>query len=312
MPLNWFTVVVFGALALFFFLFAQGKKATLDERAFNKTLSEGLDDKLAKSIIDTHNFTPKQELKRKMIHLCAILYLLSWILEPIIFYGVQFLYAGISNTSSAENFRNAQLLFEDTNVELILQNGLVVQFFMLICIFIGNANQEIMRLRFPEYPFLFKKTLQTTRRSTEINDISGSLLLLLGLAVSSIILTYNSTDRITGIYAQMGVISISVLSDMFAALIGRKWGKHKWWCVKGKSYEGTIAGFFVGFLTSMIFIGPILALIGGLIFIFTDIALDKIKISDNASNPIFMAIVFKLLIGLVSPMIITLPILIVW
>ena len=312
MPMNWYTVVVFGALAFFFFIFAQGKKETLDEIAFNKNLSEGLNNDLAKSLIDTHNFTPKQELKRKMIHLFAILYVASWMLEPLVFYGVQFLYAPISNTASFENFRNAALLFEDTDVELILQNGLIAQFFMLICIFIANANAEIMRLRFPEYPFVLKRTLQTTRRPTEINDLSGSLLLLLGLATSSLLLTYSPIDRILGIYAQMGVICIAVFSDMFAALIGRKWGKHKWWCAKGKSYEGTIAGFLVGFFTSMVFIGPILAFIGGLIFIFTDIALDKIKISDNASNPIFMAIVFKMLIGLVSPMITMLPILIVW
>jgi len=228
MPMNWYTVVVFGALALFFFIFAQGRKETIDEIAFNKTLSEGLNSNLAKTLIDTHNFTPKQELKRKMIHLCAILYVGSWILEPLVFYGVQFLYAGIANTATVENFRNAQLLFEDTNVELILQNGLIAQFFMLICIFIANANAEIMRLRFLEYPFVLKKTLQTTRRPTEINDISGSLLLLLGLATSSLILTYGPIDRIAGIYAQMGVICISVFSDMFAALIGRKWGKHKW------------------------------------------------------------------------------------
>jgi dolichol kinase len=310
--MNWYTVVVFGALALFFFIFAQGRKETLDELAFNKNLSEGLNNDLAKSLIDTHNFTTKQELKRKMIHLLAILYVASWMLEPLVFYGVQFLYAPIANTATVENFRNAELLFEDTNVELILQNGLIAQFFMLICIFIGNANAEIMRLRFPEYPFILKRTLQTTRRPTEINDISGAILLLLGLATSSLILTYSPVDRILGIYAQMGVICIAVFSDMVAALVGRKWGKHKWWCVKGKSYEGTIAGFFIGFFTSMFFIGPFLALIGGLIFIFTDIALDKIKISDNASNPIIMGSVFKIMMGFVNPMIIMLPIIRVW
>ena len=60
MPMNWYTVVVFGALALFFFIFAQGRKETIDEIAFNKTLSEGLNSNLAKTLIDTHNFTPKQ------------------------------------------------------------------------------------------------------------------------------------------------------------------------------------------------------------------------------------------------------------
>jgi len=181
-----------------------------------------------------------------------------------------------------------------------------------LCIFWYNADADIMRLRFNKYDFLFKRMFQITRRPTEINDISASVLLLLSLATAAIILTYGSANRIAGIYAQMAVICISVLSDMFAALIGRKWGKHKWPIVKGKSFEGSIAGFLIGFFTAALFIGWFLALIGALIFIFTDIALAKVKISDNVSNPILLAIVFKLLIGFVDPMIIMLPIIKIW
>ncbi|MBN1800609.1 MAG: hypothetical protein JW891_03835 [Candidatus Lokiarchaeota archaeon] len=312
MPMNWFLIVMVGVLTLFFFLFALIKKKTIDESAFNEQLQKGMNENLDKTINDTHNFTLKQEFKRKIIHLCAIFYVASWILQPLIFYGVQYLYAGVSNTTSAENFYNSQFLFEYSNVALILQNALVSHFFMLLVIFMANANAEVMRLRFPNKAFVLKKTLQKTRRPTEINDISPSLLLLLGLATSSIILTYGTSDRILGIFAQIGVIIISVFSDMFAALIGRKWGKHKWWCAKGKSYEGTIAGFLIGVFSSIIFLGPIIAFIGGAIFVFTDIALDKLKISDNALNPILMAITFKILIGLVHPLIPMLPIIIVW
>lgn len=312
MPMNWFFIVMVGVLTLFFFLFASIKKTTQDENAFNEELKKGMDEDLDKTLNDTHNFTLKQEFKRKLIHLLVIFYVTAWIIEPAIFYGVQFLYAGVSNTASAENFYNSQFLFEYSNVNLILQNALVAHFFMLLVIFMANANAEIMRLRFPNKAFVLKKTLQKTRRPTEIHDISPSILLLLGLATSSIILTYGTSDRILGIFAQIGVIIFTVLSDMFAALIGRKWGKHKWWCVKGKSYEGTIGGFLIGVLSSIIFLGPIIAFIGGAIFVFTDIALDKLKISDNALNPILMAITFKLLIGLVYPLIPMLPILIVW
>ena len=312
MPLNFYAVVVAGALALVFAIFAMFDNDSLDEEQFNRQLSEGLDHTLDKSILDTYNFSPKQEMKRKMIHLLAILYVGTWVLEPLVFFGVQFLYDGIINTPTKENFLNSRLLFEDTNVELILLNGLVVQFFMLICIFIGNYYAEIMRLRFKRYGFPLKKTLQSTRRPTEINDTSASILLLLGLALSSLILTYGSVDRIAGVYAQMAVICIAVFSDMFAALIGRKWGKHKWKVVPGKSVEGTVAGFAVGFFTALIFVGWFLALIGALIFVFTDLALDKLQISDNALNPIMISVVFKLLIILVSPLITILPIIRIW
>jgi dolichol kinase len=240
------------------------------------------------------------------------LFIAAWILEPLIFFGVQFLYQAIINTPSPENYYNAILLFEDDNLNLILNNGLIAQFFMLLCLFMGNINMEIIRLRFKNHNFILRKSLQKTRRPTEINDLSASVLLLLGLATSSLILTYTSNDRISGIYAQMAVISITVFSDMFAALIGRKWGKHKWPIVKGKSYEGSIAGFLIGFFSALLFVGPILALIGASIFVFTDIGLDKLKISDNASNPIILGIVFKIFIQFVNPILIKPPIVIIW
>ena len=301
MPMSWYFIVVVGAVALVFVLVAGLSRRTTQEKEYVKEISEGLDVTLNRSLQDTYKFTPKQEFYRKIFHLLAILYIATWVVQPIIFWGTNNVYTEIPNTVSAENLNNVALLFEDTDVDQILINGLVTQFFMLLCIFIGNANIEIMRIRFDEYNCVMKKTLQKTRRPTEINDLSASLLLLLGLAFSSIILTYGSDNRIEGVYAQMGVICISVFSDMFAALIGRKWGKHKWKIVPGKSFEGSIAGFIVGFVTATIFIGPILALIGSCLFVFTDIALDKVKICDNALNPILISVVFKVLIT-ISPL----------
>jgi dolichol kinase len=316
MPMNWYFIVVVGSVAIAFVLVAGLSQKSTQEKEFRLTISEGMDETLERSILDTYKFTPKQEFYRKIFHLMAILYIATWVLQPVIFWGVDNLYTQIPNTISLENFGNAKLLFEDTNVEILLMNGLVTHFFMLLCIFIGNANTEIMRLRFDEYNTLLKKTLQKTRRATELNDLSASLLLLLGLAVSSLVLTYGSDNRIAGVYAQMGVICIAVFSDMFAALIGRKWGKHKWKIVPGKSYEGSIAGFLIGFITATIFVGPLLAFIGSCIFVFTDIALDKVKICDNALNPLLISIVFKIFITinplLVMNMIEVLPFIRVW
>ncbi len=312
MPLSFYTVVVAGAIPFVIVFGAFIKKRTADEVAHNISLSQGLDNSLEKSLQDTHNFTTKQEMQRKMFHLLAILYLATWVLEPLVFFGVQILYAGIKNTPSAENFANVTMLFEDTDVERILLNGMIVQFFMLICMFITNADLEIMRLRFNKYSFPMKKLLQNTRRSTEVFDTSASMLLLLGLTISCLTLTYGTADRIAGVYAQMAVICVAVFSDMFAAIIGRKWGKHKWKMVPGKSKEGTLAGFTVGFTTAMIFVGPILALVGALIFVFTDLALDKFKISDNALNPILIGFAYKILIFLVAPFIVILPFIKIW
>ncbi|MFX1259421.1 MAG: phosphatidate cytidylyltransferase, partial [Promethearchaeota archaeon] len=249
MPMSYFALVCAGALMIFFFIFAIIRKQNPDEKIYNQNLTKHIDENLEKSILDTYNFTPKNEMQRKLIHLCSILFLATWILQPLVFYGVIFLYSGIANTPTFENYYNVHYLLEFEDVELMLCNGLIIQFFLFLCIFWYNANADIMRLRFNKYDFLLKRTFQVTRRPTEINDISASILLLLSLATAAIILTYNSADRIAGIYAQMAVICISVLSDMFAALIGRKWGKHKWPIVKGKSFEGSIAGFLIGFFT---------------------------------------------------------------
>lgn len=312
MPLPWYILAVVGTLPVVFVIYALIADTAVHEDEFNRQLGEGLDETLNKSIIDTYNFTTKQEFMRKSIHLMGALFIMTWVLEPLVFFGVTNLYSGIANTPTAENYYNTWLLFEDSAANLILTNGLVIQFFMVICLFIGNADCELMRLRFKDYDFPLKKTLQKTRRPTEINDMSASMLLLLGLGISTLILTYGSADRIAGIWAQMGVICIAVFSDMFAALIGRRWGKHKWKIVPGKSFEGSIAGFLVGFFTAMFFVGWILALLGALIFVFTDIALDKVKISDNALNPIVIAFIYKILIFMVDPMITILPIIKIW
>jgi dolichol kinase len=312
MPMSFYALVVAGTFLIIFFLYAMlGKQIKVDE-SYDDIFSNKANKNLDKSILDTRNFSRRQEMKRKTIHMLAILYLAIWVVQPLIFYGVAILYRGIENTATAENFFNANYLFEDKDIEVILRNGLITQFFMYLCVFWYNADAEIMRLRFKEYDYLFRKMVEATRRPTEVNDITASILLLLGLATSSIILTYGSADRIAGIYAQMAVICIAVLSDMFAALIGRKWGKHKWSFVKGKSIEGSVAGFLVGFISAMFFVGWFLALIGALIFVFTDIGLAKVNISDNASNPILLAIVFKILIGFVSPMIVILPFIKIW
>ncbi|MFX1392671.1 MAG: phosphatidate cytidylyltransferase [Promethearchaeota archaeon] len=312
MPMSYFALAGAGVVMIFFFIYAIIRKQNIDEKIYNQQLTKDIDESLEKSILDTYNFTPKKEMQRKLIHLCSILFLATWVLQPLVFYGVIFLYSGIANTPTFENYYNAHYLCEFEDIELMLCNGLIIQFFLFLCIFWYNADVDIMRLRFSKYYFLFRRMFQVTRRPTEINDISASVLLLLSLATAAIILTYSSANRIAGIYAQMAVICISVLSDMFAALIGRKWGKHKWPIIKGKSFEGSIAGFLIGFFAAAIFVGWFLALIGAIIFIFTDIALAKVEISDNVSNPILLAIVFKILIEFVDPMIIMLPIITFW
>lgn len=311
MPLNYYILVFFGfwtLMNIFTVSFQKTDPFAISEIEVNKNLATGLEseDRDKQEVL---NFSLSKESKRKILHLLAILYIACWVVQPIVFVSVNsYAYPAVQNGVSTEQFNNIGLYGSlDITIEAFLQNGVVLQFFVLICCIYASADAELLRLRFPEYNFLLKRTLQSTRRATEVSDISSHLHLMIGLAISTLMLTFTSTDRIAGCWAQMGIVCIATFGDLSAALIGRKFGKHKWKIHKGKSLEGSAAGCLVAFFTAMIFVGPVLALIGALTFWFTDIILSKLAISDNIANPILLAIIFKLLIFLVNPMVATLP-----
>jgi dolichol kinase len=309
MPLN-FYILVFCAfwtlLSLFSALFQNTSEYEIEK---NESLISGLENQ-HRDKQEIFNFSFTKEAKRKVLHFLAILYIACWSVQPIIFWAVyNFLYPGVINVITVEEYNNIRLFSSE---DYFLENGVLLQLFVLFCTFFVSADAELLRLRFPKYKFPFKKTLQTTRRATEVLDISAHVHIMLSLALSTLILTFSSLDRIAGIWAQMGVIAISALGDLSAALIGRKYGKHRWPIHKGKTIEGSIGGFLVSFFCSIIFVGPILALIGGLIFIFTDLFLSKLGISDNIANPLILAITFKVLIFLVNPLIVSIPYIKIW
>ena len=102
--------------------------------------------------------------------------------------------------------------------------------------------------------------------------------------------------NLLNILAVFSGILIACLSDAAAALIGRKYGKHK---VKVrskdiKSVEGFLAGTIVAYLIGLILVGPVYAIIGAVIFFITDYF--PIYTADNLLNPIFIPIGMQLLI----------------
>jgi dolichol kinase len=103
------------------------------------------------------------------------------------------------------------------------------------------------------------------------------------------------------IYVFFAGILIACFSDAAAALIGRKYGKHKiiLRSKDTKSVEGFIAGVVVAYIIGLIFVGPIYAIIGAVIFFLTDYF--PAVTADNILNPIFIPIgiqLFILLLGL--------------
>jgi len=84
-------------------------------------------------------------------------------------------------------------------------------------------------------------------------------------------------------------ISMAVLGDFFSALIGQKWGKHKFiFC--NKTWEGTLAGFLANLAAGYFFIYSLdnfwlilipMAVAASLVEVFTQ------KLDDNLTVPVF-------------------------
>ena len=95
---------------------------------------------------------------------------------------------------------------------------------------------------------------------------------------------------------------IAGFADAAAAIIGRKYGTHKFKTVvqkdEEKSYEGLLAGFLVAYIVALIFVGPIVAIFGALTFSIIDYL--NPKLADNVLNPIlcsFAMLIPFILIG---------------
>jgi len=83
-----------------------------------------------------------------------------------------------------------------------------------------------------------------------------------------------------------------VFGDGFATIIGVKYGKHK--IVKGKSLEGTLAGFIASALVLSLFLFPagfkILAVAGGAMLV------ELLPIDDNLTIPITSGLILYIMI----------------
>jgi len=143
----------------------------------------------------------------------------------------------------------------------------------------------------PEYS-LFNFLSKSMLRNKEKNAAGPHIYLITGMIFSYMLYMLG----LVHILAFFTGTLIACLSDATAALIGRKYGKHKV-IVRSKdtkSVEGFLAGMFVAYIIGMILIGPIYAIIGVVIFFITDYF--PVFTADNLLNPIFIPIGIQLFI----------------
>lgn len=162
-------------------------------------------------------------------------------------------------------------------------------FFALWCTFAFVIFPEFIRIlvgaRYSLYYHLTKNVL----RGKEHNSVGPQVYLILGVIVSFFL----AERGLIPFSISMVSILIACFSDATAALIGKKFGKHKikppFWSKKNiKSIEGFLAGSILTFLIAIIFVGPIYALIAVILFFLLDYF--TLPIADNLLNPIIISL----------------------
>jgi dolichol kinase len=157
-------------------------------------------------------------------------------------------------------------------------------------------NSDIIRVvKGPEYS-LFNFLTKSMLRKKELNAAGPQVYIITGFIFSYMLFMAGCIH----ILAYFAGILISCLSDAAAAIFGRKYGKHK---VKlrnnqVKSVEGFIAGSVIAYFIGLIFLGPIYAIFGAIIFFLTDYL--PVFTADNILNPIVIPIGFQLMILLLG------------
>ncbi|HMF32973.1 MAG TPA: hypothetical protein VKK79_16235 [Candidatus Lokiarchaeia archaeon] len=269
------------------------------ERESNACLQKGLEC-VDKYHIDVLNFGYSGEVRRKVLHLMALITLFAFSIGHMVFWLINnFSYVSMQAMVSPENYYGVAYLYTQPPYiqgAIILNLGL----FGAFCV---QANCEILRLRYSKVNFAFKRTMQKTRRASEARSFGAHISLLPTFLLGGMILTYSPDHIIEGVWATYAVITVSTLADLMAALIGRRYGKHKWHIFEGKSIEGSLAGSITAFFAAVFFVGPILAGVAVVVFNFTDLGLAKVRISDNLTTPLLLAIAFRLLIFLYIPVV---------
>ena len=148
----------------------------------------------------------------------------------------------------------------------------------------------------PEYS-IFNFLTKSMLRNKEKNAAGPQIYIITGFIFSYMLYMAKIIPDVRVFFA--GIL-IACLSDASAALIGRRYGKHKVILRNKdvKSIEGFIAGVVIAYIIGLVFVGPIYAIVAALIFFLTDY-LPSVT-ADNILNPIFIPIGIQLMVILLG------------
>ena len=241
----------------------------------------------------------KMEIVRKSFHLTGLLLLIAYYgiltIPPFALLVNDSLILGIQQVPLPYNFFWGPSSYPFVPGEF--QAVIEITMFGIIGSLVFAIISDIIRIIWgPEYSF-FNFLTKSMLRNKEKNAAGPQIYIMTGFIFSYMLYMARVIPDARVFFA--GTL-IACLSDASAALIGRRYGKHKITLrnKEVKSIEGFIAGVVVAYLIGLVFVGPIYAIMGAFIFFLTDYL--PAVTADNILNPIFIPIGIQLLIFLLG------------
>ncbi|MBY8980469.1 MAG: hypothetical protein KGD72_08770 [Candidatus Lokiarchaeota archaeon] len=241
----------------------------------------------------------KMELIRKSFHLSGFLLLIAFFgflaLPPLTSLVNDGIITMIQQFEPSYNFiwgdlSNYPFVFGDP------QAVVEITMFALIGALAFVIVSDIIRIVWgPEYS-IFNFLTKSMLRNKEKNAAGPQIYIITGIIFSYMLYMADIID----IFVFFAGILIACLSDASAAIIGKRYGKHKITLrnEEVKSVEGFVAGVLVAYVIGFVFVGPVYALMGALIFFLTDYL--PAVTADNILNPIFIPIGIQFLVFLLG------------
>lgn len=156
----------------------------------------------------------------------------------------------------------------------VFLNNRKLAFLVLIPLTLIALTIEVFRLEHKTFKKIFYNIFGIMLRKHEINSFTGATYLMISAVVCIAVFP-----------ADIAFVSISFLAigDTLAALIGIPFGKRKL-LETDKSLEGSIACFTGTFVFALLFLNPIVSMMGA--FTATVAEFSKIPLDDNIKIPI--------------------------
>ena len=302
-PYTGFMIWWIGIILIVYFAFALIVKNLIKKMEHEKLNSNDMkDSRLRRFVILMTQENPykekisiKMETVRKAFHLAGILFILSY-------FGFFFLFplTRIVNDTVIVVIKDTEGLYNILWGDIKdypyhrgdFQAVIDLTMFALIALLFLAIFSDIIRILWGTEYSVYNFASKALLRDKEYNAFGAHIYLLTGIVFIYLLYVIGLIQILVVVAATL----ISCFSDALAALIGRKYGKHKVKCIGGdiKSCEGFIAGTGSAFFIGLIILGPIYAIIAALIFFLLDFF--PTIIADNILNPILISIIITLLV----------------